>query len=172
MKRIAIFIFTPALTLILILASLAATAEKPESQKSKTKGPLPETAGRYLVKIAGCNNCHSRGFIQSEGSLPESDWLTGDSMGWQGPWGTTYATNLRLFIKDLSEDNWVKFCQTLRGRPPMPFWSLKTMRDQDRRSIYRFIKSLGPKGENAPAYVPPGENPKTPYILFVPQPPK
>ena len=35
----------------------------------------------------------------------------------------------------------------------------------------RFIKSLGPAGEPAPAFVPPGQETKGPYIQF-PQPPK
>lgn len=43
--------------------------------------------GRYLIQIAGCNDCHTAGFMQSEGRVAEADWLTGDAMGWQGPVG-------------------------------------------------------------------------------------
>ena len=52
--------------------------------------------GSYLVTVGGCNDCHTAGYAESAGEVPESDWLQGDSLGWQGPWGTTYATNLRL----------------------------------------------------------------------------
>ena len=52
--------------------------------------------------------------------------------------------------------------------PPMPWFNLVAMSDEDLASIYRFISSLGPAGEAMPAYVAPGEAPKTPYIVFVP----
>ena len=51
--------------------------------------------GRYLIAIAGCNDCHTPGFAMNGGTTPEQAWLTGDPLGWQGPWGTTYAPNLR-----------------------------------------------------------------------------
>jgi hypothetical protein len=75
-------------------------------------------------------------------------------------------------MQTLSEDAWVQFAHTVSGRPPMPFWTLHTMTAQDLRAMYQFIKSLGPKGAPAPAGLPPGEEPKTPFILFVPQAPK
>ena len=59
--------------------------------------------GRYLVLVAGCNDCHTAGFGMSGGKIPEAEWLTGDVVGFQGPWGTTYAPNMRLYMKDLSE---------------------------------------------------------------------
>ncbi len=106
------------------------------------------------------------------GAAPESEWLTGDSVGWRGPWGTTYPPNLRLFMQTMSEDAWVQFAHAAGGRPPMPFWALHTLTAQDLRAMYRFIKSLGPKGVAAPAGLAPDEEPKTPVILFVPQAPK
>ena len=101
--------------------------------------------------------------------MAESDWLTGELVGWYGPWGTTYATNLRLFMQGLSEDSWVKFSRAIKARPAMPWWELREMRDQDLRAIYVFIKRLGPKGVNVPAYLPPNQKPKPPYFEFVPQ---
>jgi len=35
-------------------------------------------------------------------------WLTGDILGWRGPWGTTYPANLRLLASQITEDEWVK----------------------------------------------------------------
>jgi hypothetical protein len=54
--------------------------------------------------------------------------------------------------------------------PPMPWFNLVAMSDGDLQSIYRYIASLGPAGADAPAYVAPGQTPKTPYIVFVPTP--
>lgn len=124
--------------------------------------------GRYLVRIAGCNDCHTKGWIATEAKVPETAWLAGDITGWSGPWGTTYPPNLRLFIQRFSEDSWVSMARKLQARPPMPWWSLRAMEDTDLRGVYRFIKSLGPTGQQAPAYRPPGQQPKPPYFLFVP----
>jgi len=127
--------------------------------------------GRYLVKIGGCNDCHTAGYAPSGGKVPEKNWLTGDLLGWRGPWGTTYPPNLRLFMRGMSEDQWVKLAKTFRTRPPMPWFALHDMTKKDLRAIYRFVRYLGPAGVPAPAALPPGETPKTPYVQF-PAPPK
>ncbi|MFC1788542.1 hypothetical protein ACFLZE_01340, partial [Thermodesulfobacteriota bacterium] len=51
--------------------------------------------GRFLVKELGCNDCHTNGYLQSKGNIPENKWLTGDTIGWRGPLGTSYGLNLR-----------------------------------------------------------------------------
>lgn len=107
--------------------------------------------GRYLAILGGCNDCHTPGFAQSGGTTPESEWLTGVPVGWRGPWGTTYALNLRLFVNSLSENAWIQLAHTIRANPPMPFWTLNAMTKQDLRAIYQYIKMLGPKGGATPA---------------------
>ena len=87
-------------------------------------------------------------------------------MGWRGPWGTTYASNIRLYMQNLSEAQWIQVSRSVEFRPPMPWFVLREMTEQDLRAIYRFIRTLGPAGEPAPAYVPPGQEPPHPYILF------
>jgi mono/diheme cytochrome c family protein len=136
-----------------------AEAAKPADSKSLDRG-------RYLVKIAGCNDCHTPGYAEKAGKVPENQWLTGDQLGWRGPWGTTYAVNLRLYMQNLSEDQWVKEAKTLQSRPPMPWFTLREMTEQDLRAIYKLIRYLGPAGGPAPAFVPPGQEPKGPYALF------
>lgn len=127
--------------------------------------------GRYLVKIAGCNDCHTAGYAQTGGKIDEKQWLLGDALGWRGPWGTTYSSNLRRYIPSLSADDWVKTAKTAQYRPPMPWFALHAMTDADLRAIYSFVKYLGPAGEPAPAYLPPDQEPKGPAVIF-PQPPK
>ena len=124
--------------------------------------------GRYLVIITGCNDCHTPGYLASAGRTPEDLWLTGDTFGWRGPWGTTYGANLRMVLRGLSEDQWVKFAQTMTARPPMPWFNLNQMKNEDLRAMYRYIRQLGPEGKPAPAYVPPDEDPDPPYALFPP----
>jgi len=124
--------------------------------------------GRYLVSIGGCNDCHTPGFPESGGTLPQSDWLTGSPVGFKGPWGTTYPANLRLVMQTLSEEQWIA---RARGgmRPPMPWYALRDLTDEDLKAVRGFVLSLGPKGEPAPAYVPPDQAVTTPYIDFVPK---
>jgi hypothetical protein len=107
----------------------------------------------------------------SGGKVDEKQWLIGDTLGWRGPWGTTYPVNLRLYMEQISEKEWVEQAQTLETRPPMPWFALNRMTPSDLRAIYRFIRSLGPAGEKAPAFVPPNQEPRPPYVMF-PAPPK
>lgn len=128
--------------------------------------------GRYLVIISGCNDCHTPGYLATEGQTPEDLWLTGDSFGWRGPWGTTYGSNLRMIVQPLSEDQWVEFARNLKARPPMPWFALNQWKEEDLRAIYQFIRHLGPGGGVAPAYVPPDQEPNPPYALFPSPPPE
>lgn len=129
-------------------------------------------AGRYIVEVGGCNDCHTPGFAMKNGQVPEAQWLTGDSMGYRGPWGTTYPSNLRLFVKDLHENDFVMIVRNRNSRPPMPWPSLHAMNEKDLRAVFAYIKSLGPTGQPAPEYVPPTEEPKTPWLSFEPVMPK
>jgi mono/diheme cytochrome c family protein len=127
--------------------------------------------GRYLARIAGCNDCHTPGYAASDGQVPERLWLTGDSFGWRGAWGTTYGSNLRLFVNGMSEDQWVEVARTLKRKPPMPWFNLNKMSEPDLRALYQFIVSLGEPGQAAPTFVPPGQEPKMPYATFPAFPP-
>ncbi len=122
--------------------------------------------GRYLVQTAGCNDCHTPGYAAAEGQVDEKLWLTGDKVGWSGPWGTTYASNLRLFIGKHTEDSWLRTARSFKPRPPMPWFNLHAMNERDLRALYRYIKSIGPAGEPAPEYLPPGRKPDGPAIQF------
>lgn len=126
--------------------------------------------GRYLVTIAGCNDCHTAGYLASDGKTPEELWLAGDTFGWRGPWGTTYGPNLRIVVQALTEDQWVTLAKTLTARPTMPWFALNKIKDEDLRAMYQFIRQLRPVGKPAPEYVPPDEEPDPPYATFPPAP--
>jgi mono/diheme cytochrome c family protein len=121
--------------------------------------------GRYLVKTAGCNDCHTPGYAQSGGDVPEGMWMTGDSLGYQGPWGTTYPINVRLFMQSLTEDQWLQIARK-PARPPMPWFALRDMTDTDLSALYQYVRALGAGGALAPAYVEPGKPAKTPVVRF------
>lgn len=123
--------------------------------------------GRYVARTAGCNDCHTAGYAPSAGKIPEADWLMGDTLGWNGPWGTTYASNLRIFMSKVTEDQWIVYARSVELRPPMPWFTLRDLTEDDLRSFYRFVRSLGPVGEPAPAFVPPGVQAPGPQYQFV-----
>jgi hypothetical protein len=150
-----------AMALAVASGSLASAPAAAEPQG----GPSVER-GRYLAQIAGCNDCHTAGYPQAAGLVPEAEWLKGDHLGWRGPWGTTYAGNLRLFADKMTEDQWLKLARTAKYRPPMPWFALRDMTDDDVVSIYRFLRHLGPAGEPVPAWVPPDQEPDGPYVMW------
>lgn len=121
-------------------------------------------AGRYIVLVGGCNDCHTPAYARTGGTEPpESEWLKGSTEGHTGPWGTSYGKNLRLTVAGMTEDEWVEKLATGSSLPPMPWPSVKAMSEADKRAVYRYIKALpGDAGEPAPAPLPPGVAPPGP----------
>lgn len=122
--------------------------------------------GRHLVILGGCNFCHTAGWTDTLGKVPEKDWLEGSPVGFYGPWGTSYPVNLRLFIPLLPESAWVQYARVMQPKPPMPWFDVNQFTDRELKAIYVFVKYLGPGGKPAPADLPPGAQPRTPYINF------
>jgi phosphoglycerate dehydrogenase-like enzyme/mono/diheme cytochrome c family protein len=152
-----------------ITTALLCTAAAPAWAR-KSSDAEDVARGRYLITVGSCNDCHTPRFMQEGMKVPEDIWLTGLSVGFLGPWGTTYGPNLRLLISTLTEDEWLAHARVTR-LPPMPSAALQEMNDADLRAIYRYVRHLGPAGEPAPAYVAPGGKVVAPYYDFVPKPP-
>lgn len=167
MTRFARPIVSFAVACLVTCAAYAADAPKSQGPSSKELA-----RGKYIVQIGGCNDCHTPGYAMSGGKVPEKDWLVGDQLGWRGAWGTTYPVNLRLYMQKLTEAQWMKTAKSIETRPPMPWFALHAMTDADLRALYRFVRHLGPAGAEAPAYVPPDQEPKPPYVQFPGPPPK
>lgn len=115
-------------------------------------------AGRYMVLVSGCNDCHTPRYAMTEGAEPlEAEWLKGSSEGIPGPWGVSYGKNLRLTVASMTEDEWVQLLNTGTSLPPMPWLSTRAMAEADKRAVYRYIRSLpGETGRQTPAPLPPG----------------
>jgi len=140
----------------------------PRAKQVVTSQPKHDAAlarGRYLVMTAGCNDCHTPGYAQTAGKVAENVWMTGDALGWQGPWGTTYPINVRLYMQTLTEQQWLATARN-PARPPMPWFALRDMTDADLSAMYRYIRSLGEAGVPAPAYVEPGKAVDGPVVRF------
>ncbi len=151
------------------LLGLIGMALAPSFALAKQTAVAQEIArGRYLIVTGSCNDCHTPRYAEQGGRIPEADWLTGDIVGWQGPWGTTYPANLRLLFQQMSEQDWLARAHQPM-RPPMPGPALLGMTRSDLMAIYHYVRHLGPKGNPAPAFVPPGASVTTPYYDFTPK---
>jgi mono/diheme cytochrome c family protein len=135
------------------------------ADEMKTDSRLKQR-GKYLSVIAGCNDCHTPGYAESGGKVPEQQWLIGTALGWSGPWGTTYAVNLRLYFQNMTAEEWIKAARNMQARPPMPSYAFRIMSEGDLRALYSFAASLGPTGKPAPRYAPPGQTVSTPVVRF------
>ncbi|WGM38956.1 cytochrome C [Caulobacter sp. NIBR1757] len=157
-----------AIGLAATLGLSACGAAKPPATTEVT-GPDAIAVGRYIVLTGGCNDCHTPGYAPSGGKTPgEAQWLTGNPVGYRGPWGVTYASNLRLTVQAMSKDQFVAMLGARQGLPPMPWPSVHAMTPANKAALYDYIKSLGPGGGPAPANVPPGQEPTTPYENMMP----
>lgn len=146
---------------------LAACQPTPAAKAISPPAPDLVAQGEYVVKLGGCNDCHTPGYAVAAGRIPKEQWLTGSSQGFMGPWGTTYPSNLRLSVSRLSESEWMAYSSSFHTRPPMPDFTVRDLAEEDRRALYRFISSLGPAGTEAPVYLPPGQTPPAPYVQLV-----
>jgi mono/diheme cytochrome c family protein len=155
--------------LVIALAVLLGASAAAATLAAASRNDLVQR-GRYVAMIGGCNDCHTPGFAQNAGKVPDSQWLTGDRLGWSGPWGTTYAPNLRLRIAAMDLASFKTYAHAMTARPPMPYWAVNAMSDDDLEALYAFVQSLGPAGDQAPAALPPGVVAEGPVVRF-PEPP-
>jgi len=152
------------------------TVKAPAAKTEHVTAASKVDAGRYLVKVGGCNDCHTPGYVEAiamKGAAPpESEWLMGADVGFSGFWGVSYPANLRLSFQNMTEAQFLTMARDGKGRPPMPWPSLMAMSDADLSAVYAYIYSLGPKGVPAPAALSPGVEPNRPHIKFEPTMPK
>lgn len=151
----------PMKFLLLFMISLGAYA-----QETWNKETIEE--GKRLLKVMGCNDCHTPMYGEKNGDVPEKDWLTGSDVGFKGPWGTSYPSNLRILVQSFKEPSFIKYVRNRKYLPPMPGYNIKDMTDEELGAMFAYLKTAGPAGKKAPENLKPNEKPKTPFIYFVP----
>jgi len=123
--------------------------------------------GRYMVEIGGCNDCHTAGYANAGGKAAETDRLKGDTLGYRGAWGTTYPTNLRLTLSKMTEAQWLTYAKALMTRPPMPWFNVRAMTDDDLKAVYAYVKQMpGGVGTASPTFLDKDKTPKPPFIQW------
>ena len=132
------------------------------------QGNLSVERGLQVSIIGGCHDCHTEGYSESEGKIDPEKALRGHPVGWRGPWGTTYAANLRRTFQGMNERTCTDYLKSFRARPPMPWYNVRAMETSDLQSLCLYVGSLGDPGDYAPAAVTPDKEPTTPYIQLAP----
>ena len=153
--------YTRLVPCALVAALLACLVHVASATTARPVDPLI-ARGRYLVRFGACNDCHTPQWRESDGNVPVDAWMIGSRIGIREPWGTSYPINVRLWFNQISESQWLFSVRTRGGR--MQWHDLRELTIDDQRAIYRFIRSLGPKGSPVPDEVSPDLEPRTPYI--------
>jgi mono/diheme cytochrome c family protein len=136
--------------------------------------------GKYLVGIAGCNDCHTPGYFL--GKPDAARYLGGSEVGFEIPGlGVFHAPNLTPDTES-GLGNWtpaqiVAALQTGQrpdGRelaPIMPWRAFAGLTPSDAMAIAVFLKSLPPVNNKVPGPFGPSETP-TSFVMKVIPPPK
>ncbi len=122
-------------------------------------------------------DCHTPGTLY--GAPDTTRLLSGSELGWQGPWGTTYARNLTP-DPETGLGKWTQadIVKALRiGQrpdgspilPPMPWPSYARLSDEDLHALAAYLKSIPAVNHKVPDRLPPGT--KAPAALIFPPPP-
>lgn len=97
--------------------------------------------------------------------------LSATNTAWAGPWGVSFTANLTP-DKETGLGNWTEdmFIATMRtgrhqgkGRqvlPPMPYWMVGALNDEDIKSVFAYLQSLAPVKNRVPAPIDPVEEKK------------
>ena len=150
--------------MLVVTAGCVESGKKVSGIKAKRQQSIVIDRGRQVIQTMGCNSCHTPDYMIQRSSIPEEDWLVGSTLGFHGYFGTAYPTNLRLLVKNISEEDWLTLSKQMREGSAMADVMLPGTVDQDLRAIYRFIQYLGPKGTPAPVRLSKGVMPTTQYI--------
>ena len=112
---------------------LAAQPERPTSGPWNAAGTSSASAAATTATRPALPN--------PRGTVPEGGAADRRPVGFQGPWGTTYPANLRLVVQKLTEAEWLAKARTAM-RPPMPWFNLRDMKDDDLRAMYRYFRGI------------------------------
>lgn len=131
--------------------------------------------GRYLVTIMDCTGCHTGGALI--GQPDPARFLAGSDIGFGGPFGVVYPSNLTS-DKETGLGDWtdeqivaaVKEGRRPNGRvliPVMPWPSYGVLNDDDTRALVAYLRSLEPVPFRTPEPVTPGEKPVAPFLSLM-----
>jgi hypothetical protein len=170
-----------------VLISFQSSCTSGQKENTVTKQDQIER-GKYLVRLGGCNDCHSPKVFTPKGPVPDETrllsghpagsklpdidfsligpdkWIlfTSDLTATVGPWGVTFGVNLtpdeETGIGLWTEEIFIKAMRTGEHLgvgppilPPMPWFNLAHLTDEDLKAIFAYLKSLKPIKNSVPA---------------------
>jgi len=137
----------------------------------------PVQRGQYLVTVLGCHDCHTPGTFY--GAPDMSRQLAGSDLGWQGPWGTSYAPNLTPDSTGLGSWTDEQILNAItRGvnhqgapiAPPMPWPSFAHLTPGDAAAVVAYLRSIPPVRHEVPSKVAPGAKATGSVVVIPPAP--
>ncbi|MEM7283765.1 MAG: cytochrome C [Pseudomonadota bacterium] len=137
--------------------------------------------GRYLVRLLGCEACHTNGYLT--GTNAQGEPLSGSRVGLavlvfpdKSP-AVLFPSNLtpddETGLGGWSRSDIVKTLTSGVDRhgkllwPIMPWTTLSELKVSDAEAIADFLQSLEPVGHKVPDNVPPGEVSEDDYVIFM-----
>ncbi len=164
---------------IAVLGIAACTSQKSETAAKTSTVPAmtPVQRGEYIATISGCGDCHTPGTLY--GAPDFSRKLSGSELGWQGPWGITYASNLTPDM-ETGLGSWTdaEIERALRSGvkkdgmpigPPMPWPDFARLSPDDMAALIAYLRSLPPVKHANLGPLPPGSK-ATGSIITLPMP--
>jgi mono/diheme cytochrome c family protein len=161
------------------LAAFVSCSQRQPETASTTPAPTmtPMERGKYLVTIAGCNDCHTPGFLFGAPDFERT--LAGSEMGWSGPWGVSYPSNLTPDVETgIGAWSDADIERVLRSgikrdgspvAPPMPWPEFAHFTPEDLAAVIVYLRSLPPVRHKNLSRVPPGQK-ATGSIITLPAP--
>jgi mono/diheme cytochrome c family protein len=161
-------------------AALAVLALLPSVASAQSPADKQVARGKYLVTIAGCNDCHTPGYFF--GKPDQAQFLGGSDVGFEMPGlGTFVGPNLTP-DKETGLGNWsipqiVTALQTGKrpdGRmlaPIMPWPAFANLTKSDATAIAAYLKSLKPVKHKVPGPFGPNEKASVAVMKVVPPQP-
>ena len=151
------------LALMIATAVSCNTPAPKQTEETKAATMTPLQRGEYLAMVGGCNDCHTPGTLY--GSPDFKRQLSGSELGWRGPWGVSYPSNLTPDL-ETGLGTWtnVEIERALRSGvkkdgtpilPPMPWPNTARLTPDDMSSLIAYLKSLPPVAHKVPANLPP-----------------
>jgi mono/diheme cytochrome c family protein len=159
------------------ISALSCNSRPAETPSTTQPAMTPLQRGEYLSNIMGCNDCHTPGGLYGAPDFERR--LSGSELGWQGPWGVSYGSNLTP-DPETGLGTWtnVEIERALRSGvrkdgspilPPMPWPNFANMTADDMSSLIAFLKSIPPVKHKVPDRVPPNGVATGP-VLSIPAP--
>jgi|SRR5579862_7669967 len=157
--------------------ALALTGSLAQAAPRGDAGGRQVARGKYLVTVAGCNDCHTPGGLL--GKPDTSRVLGGSEVGFEIPdLGVFYGPNLtpdkETGLGNFSTEQIMTALQTgmLPGgrklAPVMPYEAFAKLTKADARAIVAYLKSLPPVANKVPGPFGPKETPTSFVMKIVP----